>query len=1283
MNGIFRLNGVTIGGRGVRNHRKPVDIVETPGRTIFNVSNVRSLNKQKSKGFIEMRFDAFEGLLKLPINHIASDITVDWGDGTTDTYTSEYFMDIMNYTDNSGDPYFTGPDDSKITSWYQWHLHSPEVKHTYMTSAPRTVRITGDVVDFGGTTHSYGWRHHHVHPELSVKHNKVVFITNQTDPNNNGYLLDYSYEKTNYINFRTHMNYVKISGMSKLRNTSFAFTNCTNLKHVDFNDWDSSSLAATYYMFTNCKPEVFNAEFMIWNADAVDKIPRYDEYQYNLVYGDDYRQTCFGGVRLDAGAIINQRKLKTIGSNRPLVVSQSYGYNSVTTQLDYSEWDLRGATFFAVSYLPEQLNINIPAQPSLRPGFEILFHHLPKVESFDFTGWDVGNIENVDINRANFSEFPRGPWHLASNLKSLRFVTTNSGVEPDGLDNMADMNYTSMEEVHIFVYGNDITSLDFDNITGDPSKLKQLQLFIPSSNFGNLDLTGLTCTDPHARDLRIRLNNCAMTDLYVGENLRVVAMDLQRCERVTTIHGKMWIAPYTNPDDIYIHEPYDQQEYGFAGTPLLTNVDMSKVDLTGRYNLSNYFSGSSMLETAHSFQMNPDMSRIMFLGSCFTTATLSTDALDWVNSWRNVSIDNAEYRTTKPVEFDMYYSANQETKGMFAAASIPGTLDLRAWDVDFASESAHPRTTNPAKNNMFEGATINGDLDISTWDFKKTENLRSFFAQAEITGQVKMSANITLESVNTIRDFANGFVGDLTIDGANVDVSLITDTIFAFFDFRGKLKIINSHNWNFASLENASYMFKSTGYWGSTSVPMEVDMDSWTFGINGVPISHIFDGNAGGTTLQQVSGWDIRPSVCTGAFAQTDIEDIDLASWNMSAVDDYTLNGETAASTSGSFYRLFDNCDQLKTVNIPWGQASQEWSIASCRRMFSGCSNLTTITGMDDWNMSSVGDFTAPSYQQPPAPTGNRVNLSNEYQRFEHMFNQCTSLNTLDFSGWCVEGVEAPVFRLGSGYTVTGHDGTILHGAFPPTYSTSIANYDFIMSLKQNGDGLYLHVVHTLIPSNTILSNTVLKMIEWSIPVPASNEDYTGWGTVNTIGGEDYLTPHTQFNQGFINSIEMTAELTPASSVGNTTTWRIDPKYVLVDQQKGGYMYYAEDADIDGKIKLTPGWDNELSESEFNINNIRNKLSSQSNFATSWKGMRSTKFGVTLSLRDNSNVELLSKTKNNITYDATYSGLALYDPNATFDIDVSGATYGILGDKFYNYKQVVNPLPSWNVACNP
>ena len=81
--------------------------------------------------------------------------------------------------------------------------------------------------------------------------------------------------------------------------------------------------------------------------------------------------------------------------------------------------------------------------------------------------------------------------------------------------------------------------------------------------------------------------------------------------------------------------------------------------------------------------------------------------------------------------------------------------------------------------------------------------------------------------------------------------------------------------------------------------------------------------------------------------------------------------------------------------------------------------------------------------------------------------------------------------------------------------------------------------------------------------------------------------------------------------------------------------------------------------------------------------MRSTKFGVTLSLRDNSNVELLSKTKNNITYDATYSGLALYDPNATFDIDVSGATYGILGDKFYNYKQVVNPLPSWNVACNP
>ena len=129
-------------------------------------------------------------------------------------------------------------------------------------------------------------------------------------------------------------------------------------------------------------------------------------------------------------------------------------------------------------------------------------------------------------------------------------------------------------------------------------------------------------------------------------------------------------------------------------------------------------------------------------------------------------------------------------------------------------------------------------------------------------------------------------------------------------------------------------------------------------------------------------------------------------------------------------------------------------------------------------------------------------------------------------------------------------------------------------------------------------------------------------------------------------------------------------------------MYYAEDTNNDGKIKLTPESDNELSESEFNNTNIRDKLNNQSNFATSWKGMRSTVFGVTLSLRDNSNVELLSKKKSNITYDATYSGLALYDPNATFDIDVSGVTYNTLSYKFYNYKQVVNPLPNWNQACN-
>lgn len=1280
MNGIFRLNGVTVGGRGVRNHRKPVDIVETPGRSIFGVSNVRTLTKQKSKGFIEMRFDAFEGLLKLPINHISSDITVDWGDGTTDTYTAEYFMDIMNYTDNSGNPYFSGPEDSRMNN-SQWMVHSPEVKHTYTSSAPRTVRITGEVVDFGVTTHSYGWKQYHVHPELSVKHNKVVFITNQTDPNNNGYIQSYSYEKTNYINFRTHMNYVKISGMSKLRNMGWAFNQCANLKHVDFNDWDSSSLAATFYMFAGCKPEVFNVEFMIWNADAADRIPRYDSQWYDMVYGDGYIMQTRFHVVLDPGAIINQRKWKTIGSNRPLEARTDYGNNTVTSQLDFSEWDLSGATNFTLNYLPEQLNINIPVQPRLRPGFTISFYSVPKFESFDLTGWDVEHIEGFYLSTVGFDKFPRGPWHLASNLKTLYFDTA-VGLTSDGLDNMANMNYTSMESVTIRDNANNITSLDFDNITGDPSKLTFFQLRIISSNFGNLDLTGLTCADPNARDLKIRLNNCTMTDLYVGDNLRTVAFDLQRCGRVTTIHGKLWISPYTTPDDIYTHEPHDQNQFGFNGTTSLTNVDMSKVDLSGRYNLASYFLSSSILETGHSFKMNPDMSRVAFLGNCFNGNTIGSDALNWINSWQNVSIDNADYKTYRPDEHRSYYGSNSETKGMFERAVIPGNLDLSAWDIDHASESAHTSYSVPS-NNMFEDVTINGDLDISTWNFKKTENLHSFFAGAKITGQVKMSPNITLESVNTLRDFANGFDGDLTIDGTNIDVSSVTTTLFAFFDFRGKLKIINSHNWNFTSLETAGYMFKTTGVFGTVKTPMEVDMDSWTFGVDGVTIQSILENNPAGTHLQQVSGWDIRPGYCSEAFAGTDIEDIDLASWNMSAVDDYTTNGENAPSTGGSFYGFFNSCDQLKTVNIPWGQASQNWSVASFRSMFSGCSNLTTITGMGDWNVSSVGDFTAPSYQQPPTPVGNRVNLSNEYQRFEHMFNQCTSLNTLDFSGWCAENVEAPVVRLGSGYTVTGLDGTVLHGASSPTYSTSIADYDFTMSLKQNGDGMYLHVEHTKIPSNTTLSNTVLKVIEWSLPYPASSEDFTGWGAVGTIGGQDFLTPHAQFNQGFISSIEMAAELTPASSVGNTTTWRIDPKYVFVDQQKGGYMYYAEDTNNDGKIKLTPESDNELSESEFNNTNIRDKLNNQPNFATSWKGMRSTVFGVTLSLRDNSNVELLSKKKSNITYDATYSGLALYDPNAKFDIDVSGATYYAYQNTFSQYKQVVNPLPNWNQACNP
>lgn len=232
-----------------------------------------------------------------------------------------------------------------------------------------------------------------------------------------------------------------------------------------------------------------------------------------------------------------------------------------------------------------------------------------------------------------------------------------------------------------------------------------------------------------------------------------------------------------------------------------------------------------------------------------------------------------------------------------------------------------------------------------------TDNGEYLPADYNVDGFSKVTARFNTSSLGKIKvtDFnvSNDCINeDGRWEGEQlIDVSLCTTFDNKFKDF-DNLRTFNGSGWNTSNVQSFFSMFRYC------TLLKYVNIDGWVF--NASP-QWIFNGC---TELAEISAKNVVCKNMNTLFNNIPkIIFLDLSTWNV----------EECITTNGAF----DVCGVIELNTKGWNLSK----VKSCQDMFTWCSNLEIIEGVEDWNLHDVTDI-------------------------KGMFYQCGKLKSLDATNW-------------------------------------------------------------------------------------------------------------------------------------------------------------------------------------------------------------------------------------------------------------------------------------------
>lgn len=302
-----------------------------------------------------------------------------------------------------------------------------------------------------------------------------------------------------------------------------------------------------------------------------------------------------------------------------------------------------------------------------------------------------------------------------------------------------------------------------------------------------------------------------------------------------------------------------------------------------------------------------------------TTSTVNAE-VDWGDGTSDTVTSSAEAVHT-------YATAGTHT------ITVTGTIN--GWSYYFANQ---------------DGVSVDKDQmgNVSQWGSFLVDEDVTFYQCTNMT----VSATDRLKFTDTY-NFGYWFFGTTSmtsIDVSNWDISSMT-SLRRMFSTTG-LTSIDISSWDTSNIENMEGLFNNSESLAAITGIENLNLTSLT--------------NAGGLLERCTSyvtgafdfSWFAPPNVVitNSLFANTEATSIDMSGG--------------FASANASF--MFSNCTELVSINATNLDLS---NATNTTRMFSDCSNLTTITGHEDWVISSSTNA-------------------------NYMFTECAALTTLNSAGW-------------------------------------------------------------------------------------------------------------------------------------------------------------------------------------------------------------------------------------------------------------------------------------------
>ena len=582
-----------------------------------------------------------------------------------------------------------------------------------------------------------------------------------------------------------------------------------------------------------------------------------------------------------------------------------------------------------------------------------------------------------------------------------------------------------------------ISNLKTDNVTD------MRNMFYNCSGLTSLDLSSFNTAN--VTDMYYMFYNCSgLTSLDVSKfntaNVTDMSSMFSSCSKLTSLN----VSKFNT-------EKVTSMSGMFYGCSALTSLDVSNFNTANVTNMGWMFSsctGLTSLDLSKFNTVNVTAMDYMFYGSSgltelnvsnFNTANV-TDMWNMFNGCSSLkSLDLSSFNTEKVTNMS----------SIFSDCSALTSLDLSNFN-----------TTNlTSMGNMFDNCSSLTSLDVSNFNTTNVTSMRNMFHNCSSLTSLELSNFNTAKATN-MRNMFSGCSGLTSLDVSNFNTSNVTDMRNMFYNC-SSLTNLNVSNFNTTNVKNMSEMF--SGCYGLTSLnvskfntPNVTDMsylfnscsgltslDVSNFDVAGVTnMRNMFSGCSALTTIYGDEPWNCESSTnmfygCTslkgaidydeskadGSYANptdgyfTSTGKVHLRPYAALSEDNTTLTfyyDENKYSRNGmsvgpfvfpSLPGWYYQGENITKVVFDESFASYD-ELTSTEYWFSGCSNLTTITAINNLKTDNVTDMSSmfigcSGLTNLDVSKFNTANVTS----MRNMFSECSSLTSLDVSNFNTSNV--------------------------------------------------------------------------------------------------------------------------------------------------------------------------------------------------------------------------------------------------------------------------------------